>query len=179
MSDIAREYGHGLYLLAKEEGTVADMLDEVRGVAAILAAEPDYVALLGNLSMTKEDRVALIDAAFSGRATPHLVSFLKLMTERGYAAHLTGALAAYEALYREEEGIALAEVTSAAPLTDAERAALKARLDRETGKRRELSERVDPTLIGGIRVMVEGRLYDGTVSGKLARFKRRLKELTT
>ena len=42
----------------------------------------------------------------------------------------------------------------------------------------ELSERVDPSLIGGVRVMVEGRLYDGSVSGKLTRFKRRLKELS-
>ena len=179
MSDVAREYGRGLYLLAKEEGAVAEMLTEVRGTAAILGAEPEYIALLGNLSLKREDRIALIDAAFSGRAMPHLVSFLKLMTERGYAAHIVAALAAFEALYREEEGIALAEVTSAAPLTDAERAALKERLDRVTGKRCELSERVDPTLIGGVRVMVEGRLYDGTVSGKLARFKRRLKELST
>ena len=178
MSDIAREYGRGLYLLAKEEGAVKDMLAEVRGVAAILEAEPDYIALLGNLSLKREARVALIDTAFSGRATPHLVSFLKLMTERGYAAHVTAAFAAFEALYREDEGIALAEVTSAAPLTEGERAALKERLDRETGKHCELSERVDPSLIGGVRVMVEGRLYDGSVSGKLTRFKRRLKELS-
>ena len=178
MSDVAREYGRGLYLLAKEEGTVQTMLAEVRGVAAILGAEPDYISLLGNLSLKREARVALIDAAFSGRATPHLVSFLKLLTERGYAAHIMAALAAFEALYREEEGIALAEVTSAAPLTEAERAALKERLDRITGKQCELSVRIDPTLIGGVRVMVEGQLYDGTVSGKLARFKRRLKELS-
>ena len=178
MSEIAREYGCGLYLLAKEEGTVTEMLSEVRGITAILEAEPDYVALLGNLSLKKDDRIALIDTAFSGHAMPHLVSFLKLMTERGYAAHITAALLAFEALYREEEGIALAEVTSAAPLTDAERIALKERLDRLIGKHCELCERVDPSLIGGVRIMVEGQLYDGTVSGKLDRFKRRLKELS-
>ena len=178
MSDVAREYGRGLYLLSKEEGTVTELLAEVRGVAAILEAEPDYIALLGNLSLKKDDRIGLIDAAFSGRAMPHLVSFLKLMTERGYAAHIAAALAEYEALYREEEGIAIAEVTSAAPLTDGERQALKERLDRLTGKHCELCERIDPSLLGGVRVMVEGQLYDGTVSGKLARFQRRLKGLS-
>lgn len=178
MSEIAREYGRGLYLLAEEEGVCAEMLAEVRGVAAILAAEPDYIALLGNLSLTREERTALVDAAFSGRAMPHLVSFLKLMTERGYAAHIEPALAAYEALYREAMGITLARVTTAAPLTDAEREALKARLDRTLGKRCELCECVDPSLIGGVRVMVDGQLYDGSISGKLARFKRRLKELS-
>lgn len=178
MSEIAREYGRGLYLLAKEEGLAAAMLTEVRGITAILEAEQDYIALLGNLSLKREDRVALVDAAFSGHTMPHLVSFLKLMTERGYAAHIIGALAIYEDLYREAAGIALAEVTTAVPLTAAERAALREKLHRLTGKSCELSERLDPTLLGGVRVMVEGKLYDGSVSGKLARFKRRLKELS-
>ena len=178
MSDIALEYGRGLYLLAEEEGLIADMLAEVRNTRMLLEAEPDYIALLGNLSLKREERTALIGAAFSGRAMPHLVSFLKLMTERGYAAHIIAALTAYEALYRDAEGIALAEITTAAPLTETERQTLKEHLDRLTGKHCELSERIDPALLGGVRVMVEGQLYDGSVSGKLARFKRRLKELS-
>ena len=178
MSEIAREYGRGRDRRAEEEGVRADMLTEVRGIAAILAHEPDYIALLGNPSLKKEERIALVDAAFSGHAMPHLVSFLKLMTERGYAAHIEAALSVYEDLYREAEGITVARVTTAAPLTDAERDALKAHLDRITKKRCELCVSIDPALIGGVRVMVDGQLYDGSVSGKLARFKRRLKELS-
>ena len=177
MSDAAREYGEALYLLAKEEGRTLPMLDEVRGLYALLEEMPDYVALLATPSIPEEERLSLLDAALTGRCDTHLLSLCKLMTERGYAAAIPGALLAYVALYREEAGILEAEVVSAVPLTEKERERLIARLSARTGKTVEITERVDPDLIGGMRVTVGGKLYDGTVSGRLARLQEKLDEL--
>ena len=176
MSDVANEYGQGLYLLACEEETVDGMLTEVRDVCALFAEEPDYRTLLATPTIPREERLALLDAAFEGRVMPHLLSFLKLMTERGYASEIPMALAAFIDAYRAAAGMTVAEVVSAVPLTEGERADLIARLSRMTGKTVELSLSVDADLLGGMRVTVDGKLYDGTVKGRLARIGQKLND---
>ena len=69
------------------------------------------------------------------------------------------------------KGIVEAIVTSAAPLEEAERAALAERLAALTGQRVEIEERVDPALLGGLQVRIGDRLIDGSVRGRLERLR--------
>ena len=176
MSDAAGEYGQGLYLLACEEGTAEEMLAEVRELCTLFAEEPDYRVLLATPTIPREERLALLDTAFAGRIMPHILSFMKLMTERGYASAIPEALGAFIDAYRAAAGITVAEVVSAVPLTEGEQADLIARLSRMTGKTVELRLSVDAALLGGMRVTVDGKLHDGTVKGRLARIGRKLND---
>lgn len=177
MSEVATEYGMGLYLLADEEGLTDRMLGEVRELIALFQESPDYRILLATPTVPTEERLALLDAAFGGHIHTHLVSFMKLLTERGYGSVIPAALAAFVDAYRTAAGITVAEVVSAVPLTAEECADLCDRLARMTGKTVELDLHVDTALIGGMRVTVDGKLYDGTVTGRLSRLKRKLTDL--
>ena len=80
----------------------------------------------------------------------------------------------FNELLRRERGIVLAEVRSALPLDDAERQAISERLAALTGDTVEISEMVDPLLIGGIAVRIGDRLYDASVRSRLERLRARL-----
>ena len=80
----------------------------------------------------------------------------------------------FRRLNRLREGITQATITSAAPLTEAEVAALTAQLTGMTGGRVEVSLSVDPELLGGVQVRLGDRLIDGSVRGRLERLRTRL-----
>ncbi len=77
-------------------------------------------------------------------------------------------------LLRRERDIVLAEVRTALPLDDGQRAEIATRLRRLTGSQVEMDETVDPDLIGGIAVRIGDRLYDASVRSRLERLRARL-----
>ena len=78
--------------------------------------------------------------------------------------------------YNEAYGIAEAQVVSASELDEAQQAALKAKLEELSGKQVVLHLNVDASLIGGLRVDLEGRRYDNSIRTRLDRMRRSLME---
>ena len=80
----------------------------------------------------------------------------------------------FEELVRRQRGISRAEIRSALPLSDRDRADLERTLERLAGSQVEFTETVDPSLIGGIWVRIGDRLYDASVRSRLERLRARL-----
>lgn len=178
MSKAGAEYGGALFELAVEEGLTERLTPEVEEVARILSENPGYVRLLACPTVPVGERLAALREAFEGKIHARLLSFLLLMTENRRAAYLPDALIEYRRLFREYAGIATGRAESAVPLTDGQKERLTAALSRRIGKRVELTYTVDPALLGGVRVTVDGRLFDGTVSEKLAGIREEFSALT-
>ena len=81
---------------------------------------------------------------------------------------------AYREIYNEDNGILTVNVVSAVELTDTQKASLKEKLDKRTGKNVQLCCKVDPDCIGGIRVDYLDRRIDGTIAGRLASMAKQL-----
>lgn len=178
MSEAAKEYGRALADLAAEENLEEQLLAETRAVRALLRENPGYPRLLASPDVPKPERLALLDEAFGGRIHRYLLHFLKMITERGYAAQTAELLAEYERLYCERRGIVTASVQSAVPLSEDQLRRLRDKLCAVTGKNVELSCTVDPALIGGIRLTVNNTLFEGSVRAKLDQMRASLAALT-
>ncbi len=178
MSDAAKEYGGALFALAEEEGISDQILADVRAVRELLKEEPGYLKLLSTVSILKSDRVALIDQAFSGNVHPYLCSFLKLLTERGHSSTILSCCDVYEDLYCEANHIIRADVISAVPLTEEQKQRLQDTLNRRTGKNVEIAYEIDPNLIGGMKVTVDGTLLEDTIRARLDHFRDKLDKIT-
>ena len=170
MTEIARMYGGSLYDLAAEEGLETRILDELDEAAKLIRDDPEYLRLLSTPSIPKKERCALLDKAFEG-AHPYLVNFLKLLCEENLIGELPGVLRAYRDRYNEDNGILEVTAVSAVALAAPAREKLLAKLQKMTGKNVVLTETVDPSVLGGLRLDMGGKRLDGTVQRHLERLR--------
>ena len=177
MSDVAKEYGAALWLLAREDGIEDQLLEETRTATAVLRANPAYLSLLSSPDLSKEERSGAVARAFAG-GHRYLINFLSMMVERGYSREIPACLDEYLRLYREDRGIAVAKVISARPLGEGEKEKLVAALERRYAATVEAEYKVDPTLLGGLKVEISGMLLDGSARRRLDGLKADLSSLT-
>lgn len=149
------------------EAVCADLAEVRRWLAAPAFRTFAACGRLGGKEARERAVRALARAAGLG---PVVAEFLVHVEAAGDLAHLAALLDEFERLRREREGFVRAEIASARPLADAQKAALARRL----GARAEIAYREDPGLLGGFVARIGERIYDGSVSGRLARLRRRL-----
>ena len=177
MSELSVEYGEALSSLAFEEHIEDEMLAQVREVFSAFEENPDYIRFLSAPNITRTERVGALDELLSD-ALPYLRSFLKMLVERGYALEIKDCLAEYEKLYFRNKNVSVAEVSSAVALSSDQKERLKAKLEKKLGKKLELKCTVLPELLGGVRIYVDGELFDGTVKGRLENIRETLADAT-
>ena len=167
MTELAREYGDGLYALTEEENISREVLEQLFALESLFRQQPDFIRLLGNMSLSKEERVKIIDTVLRGQVHPYLLNFLKILCERGALTEYEGCLAAFKTLYNQAHGIVEANVTTAVALDDEQRARMTEKLSQMTGKKVVLNEKVDASIVGGVLVEMNGQRYDNTLKNRL------------
>ncbi|MCD7818963.1 MAG: ATP synthase F1 subunit delta [Lachnospiraceae bacterium] len=177
MTQTARVYGGSLYDLAAEEMLTDTILEQLCVIRNLFRENPDYLALLCEPSLSKEERTGLIETAFGNQAERYLVSFMKLLCERGILREFSGCCEAYIRRYNADHNIAEAVVTSAVALSETQTAALKEKLEKRSGKQIMLVQKIDPSVVGGLCVELEGKQLDGTVQNRISDISRKLKEV--
>lgn len=177
MTKTAKTYGGALYELAKEESKDVLILEQLEVLEGILRENPQYIHLISASSLTKKERCQIVDDTFSGRIDGYLLSFIKILCENGTAAEFFGCAEEYRTRYNEDNGILEAVAVSAVPLNEEQRTQLIDKLAASTGKTIRLLERIDPALIGGVRVEAGGIRYDGSISGRIDRIRQSLSEI--
>ena len=165
-------YGGALYDLAKEEGLTDRVLADLDAFAAVFREEPDYRRLLTEPSIPKAEREALLDEAWKEILHPYTLNFIKLLCANGTVSQLPDCQTVYHEHYNEDNGILAVSAVSAVELRPELRDRLCAKLEEKTGKRVELTATVDPELIGGVKLTIEGVQYDGTVRHHLDELQR-------
>ena len=166
MTELAKRYGGSLYELAAEESLTDSILQELTLAESSCKQEPEYLRLLQTPNIPKKERCGLLDKAFEGMH-PYVVNFLKVLCEEDLLGELSGCLEAFRERYNADHGIVEATVTSAVPLSAEEREKLLARLQAKTGKTIHLTEKTDPSVLGGLRLDLAGERLDGTVQRRL------------
>ena len=167
MTHTAKTYGEALYELALDEKLDGEILAQLQMAADLFRDNPKYSALLNMQALPKTERCAVLDESFRGRVHPYVLNFLKILTERGLIRELAGCEAAYRYRYLEDNGILEVTATAAAPVSQEQQERLRLRLEERTGKKVRLRCRVDPQLLGGIRLETNGLRLDGTARSRL------------
>ena len=167
MTQVGNVYGEALYDLAKSEGLDAQILGELEVLNASFSQEPAYLRLLAAPNVSKEERCQILDSSFRDKAHPYVLNFLKILTEKGYPRHFSDCYNAYRVHFNADHGILPVKAVTAVALTEDQSARLQKKLQTITGKTIELTNRVDPDILGGIRLDYDGKRLDDTVSHRL------------
>ena len=163
MTEQSREYGEGLYALCAEEALSGDVLEQLDVLNGSFKAQPDYLRLLSNMSLAREERLDILDRTLRGQVHPYVLNFMKILCEAGAIRLLPGCLRSYERRYDQDHNILKARAVTAVEMTQEQQEALRQKLSAVTGKTIRLTCRTDPDCLGGVRVEMDGQRLDGTV----------------
>jgi F-type H+-transporting ATPase subunit delta len=178
MSERASFARHARVLLDASRGTDPDRVsDDLDAFAALLRDHMDIARPLlsgGVDAGRKADAVRAIGrhAGF----TPVVAGLLVRLAERHQLAIVPGLAAAVRARLLEQRNVVSADVMTAVPLTEEQRAAMARRLGEVTGKDVRVTSRVDPSILGGVVTRIGSMVYDGSITRRLARMRQKLVE---
>ena len=140
-----------------------------------LAGSRELREVLMNPSIANEQKMKVLDA-IAGRIGmfPQVRNFLAVVMDHQRLAELDEILAEYHTIADEQSHMAEAEITSARPLNDQDRAELEAQVARLAGGRVRTTYHQDATLLGGAVVRIGSTVYDGSIRAQLQQLKQRL-----
>ena len=167
MTEVGNVYGESLYQLARDEHLSEQIGGELNALRDGFRQEPVFIRLLSSPSLTKAERCQVLDDSFRGKVHPYVLNFLKILTEKGYMRHFGDCCQAYTGHFDQDNGIVRVTAVTAVALTDSQSARLTEKLSRSTGKQVILHNRVEPGVLGGIRLDYDGQRLDDTVSHHL------------
>lgn len=171
MMQTEREYAEALFTLAVEEGAVEAYSDALGTVKGVVEENPEYIDFLCSPAISLPERVQAIDEAFSESFPENVVSFLKILCENGRIRTLLECIEEYGKFAMELSSKTVAEIYSAVPLDDEQKKKICLKLSKVTGKDVEAVYIIDESLIGGIRIEVEGKTFDGSIRHRLSEVK--------
>lgn len=178
VSGVAERYATALFELALEGGHLDTVATDIDRFDALLAESADLKRLVRSPVFTPDDQLAAISAVMARAGIGGLVAnFVKLTARNRRLFAAPDMFRAYRALLAAHRGETTADVTSAAPLSEAQVADLKAALKSVTGKDIRVNAAVDPSLIGGLVVKLGSRMIDTSLKTKLNALKIALKEV--
>ncbi len=171
---ILNRYATALYQLAHEHGTTEQVEAELVDLEAVLAENEELRNQLGNPRLGRGAKRSILLQIMGDGVSDLLRRTVLLLIDKGRGGFLADFTAVFNSVAMEASGRVVAKVTSASTLDEAARSQLREQLGRITGKSVSLSEDVDPSLLGGLRVIIGSRMIDGSLRRRLELIQSRL-----
>ena len=166
-----KEYAAALFSLAKEAGAEQAYYDALCTVKEQFDANAEYPYLLDSPDIPAQKRQELIAQAFSDALPQDVLAFLQLLSAQRRMELFPECIAEYAVMHRRENAVLRAKISSALPLTDAQKSAVTAALERRCGRRVQPEFAVDAALLGGVRVETDDLILDGSLRAGLSNMK--------
>jgi F-type H+-transporting ATPase subunit delta len=167
IATIARPYAEALFKAAGGDAASAAALSAL----AAVAADARLLQFAGNPNADAQQVFDVIAAVVKTPLAPALKNLLTAVIDNGRLVALPEIAAQYHALVNAKSGVSDAAVYSAFPIDAAQLADVKATLEKRFGRKLDAKVTVDPSLIGGIRVVVGDEVLDTSVKARLEAMK--------
>jgi len=167
-------YARGLFEIARAEGTIDEVEDELFRFARSFESNDQLRNALTDEQIPASKRQAIVEDLLGGRATPTTTQLISMVVGSGRARDLPAIVDKLVARASSAKNLEVAEVRSAIPLTPDQETRLAAALANATGKEVNLKVVVDPAVLGGLVATVGDTVIDGTVRTRIEQLKSRL-----
>ncbi|MGZ6273279.1 MAG: ATP synthase F1 subunit delta [Candidatus Limnocylindrales bacterium] len=168
-----RRYAEAAFELAERDGTV-DAWRKDLATACELAQDERIVRAVDSPAVAFVHRRKAVEALLGHRVSRTALNLALVLAQRGRFALLPQISAEFDELVRRSRGIVAATVTTAAPLSAKELAAVQARVEQLAGAKAEVSTAIDPALIGGLCIKIGDWQIDASVSTRMDRLRKQL-----
>jgi len=164
-------YAGALFEVARSEGNLAEVEDELFRFARTLESNDELRSALTDASLPASRRQQIVEDLLGGRANPITTSLVSMVVGAGRSKDLPKIIDELVKLSAAEANKEVAEVRTAVALSDDQRARLAEALEKATGRSVEVKVVIDPTILGGVVAQVGDTVIDGSVRTRLAQLK--------
>jgi F-type H+-transporting ATPase subunit delta len=174
VGSVARRYARAIFAVAEEQGALDQIGAELQ-LLGVVAEDPQIAAALANPLLSATARRGLAGTiAENLKLSPATRNFISLLADHRRLDQLVGIAREFTRILDRRMNRVRATITSAAPLDDAQRRKLIAAFERKLGRTVVAEMAVNPQLLGGVVVDVEGTVYDGSVRTQLQSLANRI-----
>ena len=168
----ALRFAEAAFAVARDSNQLDAWLDALKQASAIF--ENHAAALFLTSPVEPADKKRGVLGQLLPGVSPDVQRFLAILAHRDRLDLVPEIAAVFERLLNEHRGIAVAQVTTAVPIDERQKAVIASKLARRLGKTVTLETRVDASILGGVVAQIGDDVIDGSVRGRLERLRRRL-----
>ena len=170
LNAITTPYADAFLQLAEASGEIETVISQAREVLDLWKSSPELREAMISPVLEPEAKKKALLALFGDSLNPTFLNLLKLLADRRRIGVLDSVLERLLELYREQNGIALATITAASPLSAEQQAQLADKVKAVAGTDKvEIATAVDPSLIGGFVLRVGSKVIDASLLGQVRR----------
>lgn len=166
----ARRYARAVLETATR---TADVRDELAAIAGAMRAHPALLDALTHPGIPNDKKKAIVTSVFQGMAAP-LPRLLDMLVDASRVELIQEIAVRYGEEWKSRNNVHAAKVVSAVPLTDEARRSVQSAIEGAVSGVVEMEITTDSTLVGGLRVEVDGHVFDGSVKARLKALRQHL-----
>lgn len=174
MSAIGERYAESLFDLAIEENKVNQYLQDIKLVNEVLESDRKIVQFFSHVLIDNNVKYQLIDKAFQDNVDKYVLNFLKLLVQSRRIRYIDDIVKCYIDLSNQYLGIEQGTIYTPFELSNQQIKDIEKAISKKESKKVTLDVKIDPSLVGGVKVQINHRVYDGTIKNKVEMLKKEL-----
>ncbi|MEG1621293.1 MAG: ATP synthase F1 subunit delta, partial [Oscillospiraceae bacterium] len=164
---VAKRYALSLFDVAIEFNIQDEILSDIKAIKEIFLQNQDFFKIMTIPTITKGEKIKLLDNVFGDKINLYVLNFLKILVEKGRINHFNEIVTSFNKIYNTKNNIKEVVAITAIPLNDNLLLKLKSKLEEITGKKIVLFNEVDKSIMGGVVLKMEDDQLDGSIKGRL------------
>jgi F-type H+-transporting ATPase subunit delta len=171
---ITVRYAKALYQLAVEEGVQESVKTDMEAILASILESEDFSTFLESPLIKSSDKIRIMNTIFQKNVQDLTLKFIHLLFAQKREAHLADISRNFIQQYKQKLGVQEAVITTAKALSSAHIKQIHDYLTNRFNVKVELSEKVDPSIIGGFVLRIEDQQINASIQSQLKKIKRDL-----
>jgi F-type H+-transporting ATPase subunit delta len=175
---VSRRYAKALFAVgaAKGEAEQAKYGEQLAAISASVEEAPEAMAFFKNPAFSAEEKKAVVTQLVDKMSLDQMVkNFCDLLADRGRVEMLPAIAADYKAMMDAVSGVVTGELITVSELNQDRKSAIQAQLEKQAGKKLELSFSTDESILGGIVLKVGDKVMDASLKAQLQILKENIK----
>lgn len=174
---VQKIYAQSLFDAAVEGNCLEETNTQMSMLRGIFSETPAFLTLLSSPAVTDAEKESILGSTLAGKIEGILYNFMRILADKGRAALFPLIGDEFTALYRDYHDILSVTAVTAVPMDEGQIARLAEKLSASLGKKVQLENQVDPSLIGGVLLRYDGHEIDGSVKERLDNLRRTLGQI--
>jgi len=156
-------YAKALFEIAAERNAVAEYNMAAKDMLEVFTADPEIIGILNHPSIPLDSKITAVATAFDGKVPSDFIGMIALMLRRGRNNDIIGVLQHFDVLYKDYAKLAIARIYAPEQLEQTKIDEIVGIVARRLDKTIQVEFYIDPTLIAGFRVEVDGFVFDASI----------------